>query len=44
MAENLEEDWQGVLKALAVLVFVFGCLATLIWLAGPTTVEHLLGG
>ncbi|WP_256524847.1 hypothetical protein [Halorussus vallis] len=44
MAENLGEDWQGVLKALAVLVFVFGCLVTLIAFAGPSTVEHLLSG
>lgn len=42
MAQNLDEDLQGLLKALAALILAFGCLAVLISLFGTVTVEQLL--
>lgn len=44
MPENLGEDFQGILKALAILVAVFGCFAVLIGFIGPQVVEQLVGG
>ena len=44
MSDNLDEDLQGLVKALVVLVLVFGGLALLASVYGPTGMANLLGG
>jgi hypothetical protein len=41
MSNELDEDLQGLLKALAALVAVFGALALLLALFGPSAMPHL---
>ena len=44
MSNNLDEDLQGLIKALIVLVLVFGGLALLTSVYGPTGMANILGG
>lgn len=42
MSNNLDEDLQGLLRALIVLVAVFGALVLLAALVGPSGMPNLL--
>lgn len=42
MSNNLDEDLQGLLRALIALVAGFGALLVLLGALGPETVEHLV--
>ena len=42
MSNNLDEDLQGLLRALILLVAAFGAILLLLSAFGPATVEHLL--